>query len=92
MVGSLNANVFSMLLQVVSGWRRAVGLHSILIIFVSTIGSFSGRCANNVTLAWNPSSSSDVVGYNLYYGAATAAYTNMVEVGNATNVTITSRE
>ena len=44
--------------------------------------------ASSVTLAWDPSSSSDVTGYNVYYGPASRTYTNMVTAGNATNVTI----
>ena len=42
----------------------------------------------SVTLAWNPSTSSDIVGYNLYYGVACRLYTNVVSFGNVTNATI----
>ena len=43
----------------------------------------------NVTLAWGSSSSGDVAGYNIYYGGANGSYTNMISVGNVTNVTVT---
>ena len=46
------------------------------------------KAASSVTLAWDPSTSTDVVGYNLYYGAASATYTNVVSVGSATSLTV----
>ncbi|MGO9204118.1 MAG: MBG domain-containing protein [Limisphaerales bacterium] len=42
----------------------------------------------SVTLAWDPSTSPEVSGYNLYYGGASQTYTNMVAVGGATNATV----
>jgi hypothetical protein len=42
----------------------------------------------SVTLAWEPSSDTNVVGYNIYYGMTSHTYSNMVNVGNATNATI----
>ena len=42
----------------------------------------------SVTLAWNPSTSSDIAGYNLYYGVACRLYTNVVSFGNVTNAAI----
>jgi hypothetical protein len=44
---------------------------------------------NSVPLAWNPSAGSNVAGYKIYYGVASHAYTNSVNVGNVTNATIT---
>ena len=44
---------------------------------------------SGVILGWKASSSADVVGYNVYYGQATGAYTNPVSVANVTNATIT---
>jgi hypothetical protein len=41
-----------------------------------------------VTLAWNSSPSTDVVGYHLYYGTASGIYTNDIVLGNVTNVTV----
>jgi hypothetical protein len=40
-----------------------------------------------VTLAWNPSAGG--AGYNLYFGGVSQNYTNMLDVGNATNGTVT---
>lgn len=43
----------------------------------------------SVTLAWNPSISTDVAGYMIYYGTASHVYTGVQPVpGNATSVTI----
>jgi len=41
----------------------------------------------SVTLAWNQSTDPTVTGYNLYYGGASGTYTNMINAGNATNMT-----
>jgi hypothetical protein len=46
------------------------------------------QAVQSVTLAWDPSPDLSVVGYNMYYGVASRNYTNVVVVGNATNVTL----
>jgi hypothetical protein len=38
-----------------------------------------------IGLAWDPSPSTNVIGYNVYYGVASRVYTNMFTVGMATN-------
>src|ERR1051325_6262769 len=43
-----------------------------------------------VTLGWDPSSSASVAGYRIYWGGASRAYTNYVDVGNATNASISN--
>jgi len=47
-----------------------------------------GFATQSVTLAWDPSPDTNVVGYRVYYGVVSRTYTNVVNVGNATNVTI----
>ena len=42
----------------------------------------------SVSLTWDPSPSPEVVGYNLYYGAASGNYTNTVAMGSVTTVTV----
>jgi hypothetical protein len=42
----------------------------------------------SVTLAWNRSLDTNVVGYNIYDGVASNTYTNMINAGNATAATI----
>ena len=44
--------------------------------------------SQSVELVWTPSSSPDIVGYNIYYGNASSAYTNEISVGNLTNLTV----
>lgn len=61
------------------------GLFLALSLLASTAPAQS---TGSVTLAWNSSPSSDVVGYNLYYGPASGQYTNKVNVNNKTTNTI----
>jgi hypothetical protein len=43
----------------------------------------------SVTLAWNPSTSTNIAGYDIYYGTSSGNYISAVPVAaNATNVTI----
>ena len=52
-----------------------------------------GSCSNltaSATLAWQPSSDPTVMGYQLYYGAASHAYTGMVNVGPSTTATVSN--
>jgi hypothetical protein len=44
--------------------------------------------SQSVELSWTPSTSPDIVGYNIYYGAASGDLTNEISVGSATNVTV----
>jgi len=57
---------------------------SALLLTVSAAEMF----AATVTLEWDPSSSSDVTGYRVYYGVGPRAYTNQVTVGNVTNAAV----
>ena len=50
---------------------------------------FNALATGSVTLAWNPSISTNVVGYNIYYGVASGVYNNTISAGNSTSVTIT---
>jgi hypothetical protein len=44
----------------------------------------------SLTLTWQPSPDVKVVGYNVYYGTASRAYTNKISFGNATTATISN--
>ena len=48
----------------------------------------ASQISQSVALTWNPSSSTNITGYNVYYGGANGYYTNMVSVGNLTNLTV----
>src|SRR5690348_7433045 len=46
--------------------------------------------SQNVTLAWNLVTNTDLVGYEIYYGPASRTYTNHITLtGSVTNATIT---
>jgi hypothetical protein len=42
----------------------------------------------SVTLAWDPSPSTNVVGYTICYGPVSGSYTNVISVGNTNRATI----
>ena len=44
--------------------------------------------ASSASIEWNPNTDPAVTGYNVYYGGATRAYTNVVSVGTSTNATV----
>jgi subtilisin-like proprotein convertase family protein len=56
-------------------------------MFLAVVGS--AQAAKSITLAWDPSPDSTVSGYNIYYGAASAQYTNHVFVSGASTTTTT---
>lgn len=61
---------------------------TILILSWCVAGFWAKSSAQNVTLAWNPSTDSSVTGYSLYYGGASGTYTNKTNTGSATNATV----
>ncbi len=44
----------------------------------------------SVTLAWNASPGTNIVGYNLYYGVSSGVYTNVLPAGNVTNAVVSN--
>src|SRR5215469_7603703 len=65
-------------------------LIGILVAVAVTLMALPTFASQSVTLTWSPSSSPDVVGYNIYYGGqASGSYTNEITVGNTTNATVT---
>jgi hypothetical protein len=63
--------------------KKACSIILGLFLFTLTVGA-----TGSVTLAWNKSTDPIVVGYNIYYGGASGVYTNEVNAGNGTNITI----
>src|SRR5690349_16233114 len=57
---------------------------------VFTAGLFATSNTEAVTLGWDPSSSSGVSGYRIYWGGASGSYTNYLDVGNATSASISN--
>ena len=75
--------------EVVHRVRRAA--HSTFIL-AALAGSLMASRTNaaNVTLAWDASTDPTVTGYRLYYGLATGIYTNLLDAGPATSVTVSN--
>lgn len=80
-------------------WSRISRIPGLTIILGGTLSlgllfnpaaAFSANIptAQGVTLVWSPSLDAKVTGYNIYYGTASGTYTNMTNVGNVTNATI----
>jgi hypothetical protein len=67
-------------------------VYVVLIFFLLPILplSFNVPYANaaSVTLAWDPNSDPDIIGYNLYYGKASGIYESVIDVGNQTTYSI----
>jgi len=49
---------------------------------------FSAFATGSVKLAWNPSISTNVVGYRIYYGVTSGVYNTTISVTGSTNVTV----
>jgi len=67
----------------VLGLMRVLGVVSFFILL-----HIPAHAGQNVDLAWDPSLDPTVVGYKIYYGVVSGTDTNVVDVGNATSVTI----
>lgn len=68
--------------------RRIIAFFTITGAFIFATGIAQAVTASSVTLAWNPSPSSNVAGYMIYYGTSSGNYISAVPVSNVTNVTI----
>ncbi len=60
------------------------------LITVALLASLRSSFAQNVTLAWDPSTDPAVASYNLYYGGASQVYTNVVATRANTAVTVSN--
>jgi hypothetical protein len=58
-------------------------------VLASLVG-FSQVLAADVSLSWQASPSTNVTGYNIYYGTASGNYTDKIMVGNVTAATISN--
>ena len=67
---------------------RTRALASVLGIIGLAVLSSQSASAESVTLAWNPSVTPGVTGYNLYYGTSSHSYSASVAAGSATNATV----
>jgi Fibronectin type III domain len=61
----------------------------LIILTLAGLSSFAtGAQTATVTLAWTPSSSTNIAGYDIYYGTSSGDYTSMMSVANVAEVTI----
>jgi hypothetical protein len=81
-VGCVGREVFGVSSRII---RPAMVLGGILLL---ALLHNPAQAATSVTLAWAPSISPGTAGYNIYYGVTNGIYTQMVNVGNVTNATI----
>jgi hypothetical protein len=61
-----------------------------IVATLASISAFAAASSQSVTLGWNASPSSTIAGYRLYYGGVSHDYTNAVEAGDATIVTVSN--
>jgi hypothetical protein len=65
-------------------WFELVSV--VVVTWLSACGITKG--ASGVSLQWNPNTDPSVVGYNLYYGGTSRNYTNVINLGAATNAVV----
>jgi hypothetical protein len=78
-----------MLYAVFSNRGRRAALINFLVTVVALFASIPAF-ADNLTLAWDASTDPSVAGYKIYYGVASRTYTNSLDVGTNTTVTISN--
>ncbi len=71
-------------------WSGCGGICSFFLGVLISIIPCSGFAEANVKLAWNPISDPIVAGFNIYYGGASGVYTNEVDAGTNTSLTISN--
>jgi hypothetical protein len=71
----------------VKGTCRAAIVSAVFSGIIASI-PLPASAVQNVTLTWNPSTSPNVIGYDIYYGPACGTYTNKISVGNVTSATV----
>jgi Fibronectin type III domain len=69
------------------GPRRPGSVVVTLILLIAAATAFG---QSSITLAWDPSSDSRIVGYRLYEGIVSGSYTNVIDVGNLTTATVSN--
>jgi chitodextrinase len=57
---------------------------------LSIMLSVSARGQSSITLAWDPDADNAVVGYRLYEGVVSQTYTNRIDAGTTTTVTVSN--
>ena len=71
-------------------WSGRVTFCLFIAASLLAIMQFPAFAAGSVTLAWQPSTDTNVVGYNIYFGGASETYTNKISAGNAVSSVISN--
>src|ERR1017187_10086486 len=71
-----------------SGLFRCAAVLGALLSLFTLSAVAQTQCS--VTLAWDSDSGDNIAGYNLYYGPGSLPYTNMIQVGDVTQATVTN--
>ena len=58
----------------------------LVFLFINAVAARGAT--SSVSLEWNPSTDSAVIGYNVYYGGSSGVYTNVISTDNITNAVI----
>jgi len=69
-------------------WSKQAALNYFCWAALLLTGSLTALADQSVSLTWNPSPDTNAVGYRIYYGGASHAYTNSIMVGNVTNTIV----
>lgn len=64
----------------------------VLTSWLALLMQWPAFAVQTAVLSWNPRNDVTVAGYKIYYGPASRAYANVVDAGNATNVTVSGLE
>ncbi|HLZ53007.1 MAG TPA: fibronectin type III domain-containing protein [Verrucomicrobiae bacterium] len=76
--------------KAISHWRKHSVFELILCSLSAWLFPLPALSSQNITLAWNLVTNTDLAGYEIYYGPASRTYTNnIILTGNVTNATIT---
>ena len=69
---------------------RTIAFGVIGLLFVGLLSQAQAQATSSVTLAWDPSASSGIAGYRLYYGTSSGNYSQISNVGNTTIATVSN--
>ena len=72
------------------GWQKGAAIRLLFLGFIFAVSPISSFASANVTLSWSRSTYPIVAGYNIYYGDASGVYTNVIDAGTNTSVTISN--
>jgi hypothetical protein len=68
--------------------NQAHGKTILALILGSTLVAFSVATAGSAKVSWDPNTEEDLSGYKIYYGLGSKSYSDVVDVGNVTSITL----